>query len=115
VLGSLIRLRPFLWLLGLVLLAVLISITWENTTSYDDGGLGTAAFLILVTLGAPFLLPSQLLGGSFGGSGWTWGLLYWGVGLVSLFAFYLGLDRLSLAWLRRRGRDHDHTNAGAGA
>jgi hypothetical protein len=115
VLIRLIRMRPFLWLLGLALAAVLVSITWERATSYDDGGLGTAAFLLLITIGAPFLLPSQLLGGNVGGNGWSWGLLYWGAGLGSLLAFYLGLDRLSLSWLRRRERRVDHSDAEAGA
>jgi hypothetical protein len=97
-----LRKRPFLWLLGLVLLALLVSTTWERSTSYDDGGLGTASFLVLVTLGWPFLFPSQLLAGPIAGHDWKWGLLYWGAGLGSLLLFYLGLDRLSLLWLRRR-------------
>jgi len=115
VLNSLIRLRPFLWLLGFALVALLVSVTWERGTSYDDGGLGTAAVLLLYTVGAPFLFPSQLFGSTVTGNGWSWGLLYWGAGLGSLLGFYLGLDRLSLHWLRRQAPTDDHSRAGAGA
>jgi len=115
VLNNLLRMRPFLWLLGLALVALLVSATWEKSTSYDDGGLGTAAFLLLVSVGAPFLLPSQFFGATLPGNSLAWGFLYWGAGLTSLMIFYLGLDRLSLRWLRRHAPADDHSNAGADA
>jgi len=58
------RFRPFLWLVGLLLLATLVSLTWEHQTSYDDGGIGTAAFLVI----GLFVVPGQLLGLSFNAS-----------------------------------------------
>ena len=58
----LLRFRPALWLLGLVLLAMALSSTWERSTSYDDGGLGSASFAILFTIGQPFLISLHLAG-----------------------------------------------------
>ena len=55
------RFRPFLWVAGLLLLAFLVSLTWEYQTSYDDGGIGSAAFLFI----ALFVVPGQWLGLSF--------------------------------------------------
>lgn len=59
-----LKFRPFLWLAGLLLLAFIVSLTWEHQTSYDDGGVGTAAFL---TIGL-FVILGQWLGLSFNAS-----------------------------------------------
>ena len=56
-----LRFRPFLWIAGLLLLAFLVSLTWEHQTSYDDGGIGTAAFVVI----GLFVIPGQLLGLGF--------------------------------------------------
>ena len=56
-----LRFRPFLWLASLLLLAFLVSLTWEHQTSYDDGGIGSAAFLVI----AFFVIPFEWLGLSF--------------------------------------------------
>ena len=56
-----LRFRPLLWVAGLLLLAFLVSLTWEQQTSYDDGGIGTLAFLVI----GIFIVPGQLLGLSF--------------------------------------------------
>jgi hypothetical protein len=53
-----------LWIAGLLLLAFLISLTWEQQTSYDDGGIGTAAFVVI----GLFVIPGQFLGLSFNAS-----------------------------------------------
>ncbi len=84
----LIRWRPLLWVAGLVVVAVLISFTWERQTSYDDGGLGTASFLV-TTVSA---IPGQALGLGYG---------------ASLFVAVLGLvitDVVSRRALVARGR-----------
>jgi hypothetical protein len=60
----LIRWRPLLWVAALVVVAVLISFTWESQTSYDDGGIGTASFLV-ITVSA---IPGQALGLGYGAS-----------------------------------------------
>ena len=96
---ALLRLRPFLWLLGLALLAVVVSFTWERWTSYDDGGIGTASFILLYTVGLPFLVPFYLLAMLRGGDTWHWWLyLGWPLGLVTGTAFYVGLDRIATRW-----------------
>ena len=59
-----LRFRPFLWVAGLLLLAFLVSLTWEHQTSYDDGGIGTAAFLVI----GLFVVPGQWIGLSFNAS-----------------------------------------------
>ena len=59
-----LRFRPFLWVAGFLLLAFLVSLTWEHQTSYDDGGMGTAAFLFI----GLFVVPGQWLGLSFNAS-----------------------------------------------
>ena len=59
-----LRFRPFLCIAGLLLLAFLVSLTWEHQTSYDDGGIGTAAFVVI----GLFVIPGQLLGLSFNAS-----------------------------------------------
>ena len=59
-----LKLRPLLWIAGVLLLAYLVSFTWERQTSYDDGGLGTLSFLI-VTL---FSVPGEFLGLGFAAS-----------------------------------------------
>ncbi len=53
-----LRLRPLLWIAGVLLLAFLVSFTWENQTSYDDGGIGSAAFAIMV----PFAVVGETIG-----------------------------------------------------
>jgi hypothetical protein len=64
VIQRILRFRPFLWVAGLLLLAFLVSLTWEHQTSYDDGGIGTAAFLVI----GLFVVPGQWLGLSFNAS-----------------------------------------------
>ena len=56
-----LKFRPFLCIAGILLLAFLVSLTWEHQTSYDDGGIGTAAFLFI----GLFVVPGQWLGLSF--------------------------------------------------
>lgn len=41
------NLRPLLWIVALIVISFFISLTWERYTSYDDGFLGTASFLVL--------------------------------------------------------------------
>jgi len=64
VIRNILRLRPLLWVAGLLLLTFLVSLTWEHQTSYDDGGIGTLAFLFI----GLFVVPGQLLGLSFNAS-----------------------------------------------
>ena len=47
---KLITLRLPAILASLILIAGLISLTWESGTSYDDGGLGTFSFIILMPI-----------------------------------------------------------------
>lgn len=57
--------RPFLWIAALLILARLTAtLTWGRQTSYDDVALGTAALAVM----APFVIPGQWLGLSFGAS-----------------------------------------------
>ena len=60
-LQRILSLRPLLWIAGILLLAFLTSLTWENQTSYDDGGFGSVAFAVMV----PFVLVGQLVGLDF--------------------------------------------------
>ena len=55
---GILRLRPLLWIAGVLLLAFLVSLTWENQTSYDDGGIGSAAFAVM----APFAVVGETVG-----------------------------------------------------
>ena len=59
-----LRLRPFLLLAVLTTIAVFVSFTWEHSTSYDDGGVGSAAFLVIAALS----IPGKVLGLDFLGS-----------------------------------------------
>ena len=59
-----LKFRPFLWLAGLLLLAFIVSLTWGHQTSYDDGAVGTATFLVV----GLFVIPGQWLGLSFNAS-----------------------------------------------
>jgi hypothetical protein len=93
------RTRPFLWLLGLALVALVVAFTWERGTSYDDGGIGTVSFVILYSIGVPFLLPGLLLGSLSSIIPWV-GYLAWPLGLVTGCAFYLWLDRMAQRWVR---------------
>ena len=52
----LLRLRPLLCLAVILAAAILISMTWEKQTSYDDGGLGTFAFVVIGVFGTPWTL-----------------------------------------------------------
>jgi apolipoprotein N-acyltransferase len=61
VIQRILRIRPFLWVAGILLLAILVSLTWEHQTSYDDGGIGSAAFLVI----SLFVAPGQWLGLGF--------------------------------------------------
>lgn len=50
---------------SILLVSLLISFTWENGTSYDDGGLGTLAFIVLIPIqlvGDMINLQPQLIG-----------------------------------------------------
>jgi hypothetical protein len=64
IISHLLRVRPLLWLAALMATALLVSLSWETATSYDDGGVGTAAFLVLGVAA----LPGQLLGLGYLGS-----------------------------------------------
>ena len=108
-----LRWRPFLWLWVIAVAAVLVSMTWEGATSYDDGGIGTISFFLLVTVGAPFLLGEQLFGPLFETSKNP--IAYYALGLACLTVFYVGLDLLLSAWLRRREPKPAHSNPRAGA
>jgi len=76
-----------LWLLVLTLVGLFASFFLEKTISYDDGGLGTASFLVVFTLGLPFMVLAQIASGMSS-------LLTYAVGLAVGLGFYLGLDRL---------------------
>jgi hypothetical protein len=52
------KLRPLLWIAAVLLLAFLVSFTWENQTSYDDGRFGSAAFVVM----APFAIAGESIG-----------------------------------------------------
>jgi hypothetical protein len=94
----LLLLRPFLWLLAIVVIAGLVGLTFERSTSYDDGGVGTAAFLVLNTLGLPFTLLASQMGGL---RGWE---IYVGLALSVVVgaAPYLILDLLTVAYAHRQ-------------
>jgi len=96
------RLRPFLWLLGLAFVALLLGLTLERTTAYDDGGLGSVVFALLFTVGLPFMLPAQVLNAFSGTTIHWWNFLAWPLGIVVGIAFYVALDRWTMAWLRRQ-------------
>ena len=81
-----LRFRPFLWVAVLLLLAFLVSLTWEHQTSYDDGGIGSAAFLVI----ALFVIPGQWLGLSFNAS--IFGAL------VVLVVADLAIGRMARRW-----------------
>jgi hypothetical protein len=102
-LQSFIRMRPFLWLLALAVVVMLLALTLEGTTSYDDGGLGSLTFALLFTVGFPFLLPSMVLNAVSDPTHlhW-WNYLAWPLGILFGITFYLGLDRWTMAWLRRQ-------------
>jgi membrane glycosyltransferase len=88
VIQRILRFRPFLWVAGLLLLAFLVSLTWENQTSYDDGGIGSAAFLVI----ALFVVPGEWLG-----LGFTASIV---VALLVLVVADLAINRMA------RGRPH---------
>lgn len=48
--SKILRCRPLLILVGILLAALAVSLSWEVRTYYDDGGLGTVAFIILFPL-----------------------------------------------------------------
>jgi hypothetical protein len=83
-----LKFRPFLWVAGLLFSAFLVSLTWEHQTAYDDGGIGTAAFLVI----GLFVVPGQWLGLSFNAS-----IV---VALLVLLAADFAIDRMA------RGRPH---------
>lgn len=65
VLVQLNRARPLLILAGVTVAALLVSLSWEGATSYDDGGIGSAAFLIIGAIS----IPGKFLGlGFLGGA-----------------------------------------------
>jgi len=41
--------------------ANVVALTWERTTAYDDAGLGTLSFLLVYTIGQPFLIARGLI------------------------------------------------------
>jgi hypothetical protein len=112
-LQSALRWHPFLWLWVLAAAAVVVSMTWEGATSYDDGGIGTVSFFLLVTVGAPFLLGIQLFGSAFETGKNP--VAYYALGLTCLTVFYVGLDLVTSAWLRRRKQQPVHSDTRAGA
>jgi len=77
-----------------------LSLTWERSTSYDDGGLGSVSFVILYTLGQPFLILSSLARMLTPLLGDWWQSVAWVLGLAGGLACYLLMDRLSQRWLR---------------
>jgi len=94
ILRLVLRLRPTLWLLGVVLTAHYAATFWERGISYDDGGLGTASFLVYYSLGGPYVLAFGAGEGLIAGTGWI-------LGYAVLFGFYFGIDRLvSGPWRR---------------
>jgi hypothetical protein len=111
--ASMLRWRPFLWLWLLAVAAVMVSMTWEGATSYDDGGIGTLSFFLLATVGAPFLLGVRLFGWAFETA--KNATAYYALGLVSLTVFYLGLDLIASTWLRHRKPQPAPSDTGAGA
>lgn len=85
----LLRLRPLLCLAVILAAAILISMTWEKQTSYDDGGLGTFAFVVIGVFGTPWTLV---------------GLNYALGSMLSLLALVVG-DIALARRLRRAGYD----------
>jgi hypothetical protein len=88
VVAKFLKLRPLLWLAAVLLLAFLVSFTWEQWTSYDDGGIGTLSFVVVTLLS----LPGEFLGLSYVASA--------GLSLALL----VGLDRLVSGRYRRGPR-----------
>ena len=62
--SRILALRPLLWVATILLTAYLVSFTWERQTSYDDGGVGTLSFLVVML----FSLPGEFLGLGYGAS-----------------------------------------------
>jgi hypothetical protein len=113
-LAQLARLRPFLWLWVICLASLALALTWEAGTSYDDGGLGTASFVVLHTVGLPFMLP--LLGiGAIVPSSWPVTPIGVTVALLVGSAFYLTLDRVLDRWARASRLAAHVEDRGAGA
>ncbi len=95
-----LRLHPFLWPVPLVILSYVASLWWEHGISYDDGGLGTASFLVVYTLGAPGLWFGELLSALAGdasnyGPTARYGFVF--VGVVGASLPYVAMD----AWTQR--------------
>jgi hypothetical protein len=103
-LARLWRLRPFLWLLVLFLAALAVSFTWEYSTSYDDGGIGSASFLVVYTVGLPYVATEAL----FHTLGFRqWPNLGTALGVVVVGVIYLWFDRLTVRWSRRNAARSD--------
>jgi hypothetical protein len=88
------RWRPALWLLGITLVALAVSLSWERATSYDDGGMGSVSFAVMFTLGLPFLVPAHMAAAAATHLGLRPEWFAWPVGLIVGCGFYLGLDQL---------------------
>ena len=94
VLTMLRRTRPFLLLGAVATAAFLVGLTWEKYTYYDDGGVGTISFLLVFTVGLPFVLPAQLVAYLGRELGPWFGYIAWSIGLLVGVLFYFGLDKL---------------------
>ncbi len=100
-------LRPFLWPVPLILAAWVTSLWWERGISYDDGGLGTASFLVVYTMGyvgtlfgnvvSPSLSDGLAAGSPLGHSYWLF------CGLVACLP-YLIADSMLQRMVARRAR-----------
>ncbi len=88
-----------------LVVGVYVATIWlENWISYDDGGLGVAAFFVVLTLGRCGLLFSDLVtrvaGPLYHATGIV-GVIYSIVVVVVACLPYLILDHLATLWLLR--------------
>lgn len=95
------RLRPFLVLLAVALLAQVVTVLLPGYVSYDTGWIWTPAVLVNNTIGQPFHLPAYLFD-LLNIRGHVAALLIWPLGLASGTLLYAGLDRLSQRWVSAR-------------
>jgi hypothetical protein len=105
VLTRVLRLRPFLWPIPLVIAAYIGSLWLERGISYDVGGLGALVVSVMLTLGAAGLLLNELLtvavGPLYHESGAVALLLSTAMVIVACLP-YLALDAWTQRVVRRR-------------
>ncbi len=92
--------RPALLLWLLCLAAGAVATTWEGATAYDDGGIGTLSFAVLLTVGLPFLLAGQLFAALAAPLGTLAGFVVVPGTLLLGSAPYLWVDRGLTRWAR---------------